>query len=274
MLTFLSQEIPSILGPIIGFFIILFLIRKKIFVPKEEITFDWINKEESKKGSKKGIISCFLFLIFLFLSKFYFSSFDIVLFERVNHTFNLFNPGFSFLLAIFFSILIFKISIKEIKKIANYSLKALFFPFISIFSIVGLSQIMVYSSNNLLGKEGMFEVVLRIVNPSSQLLIAPIIGAFGSFISGSATVSNILFGNFHILMLKESLFSLSLILALQLVGAGIGNIIALTNIISAEAVVNLHGKEREIIKKTFIPFLIYSVFVILIGILLNFLHFF
>ncbi len=272
LLTFLSQEIPSILGPIIGLFIILFLIKKKVFIPKNEVLFIDIKgeKKEEKADYKRGVVSCLLFLLFLFITKISLPSFEIPLLRGVNHSFNLFNPGFSFLLAILFSLLIFKIPCKKIKNNFFYSLKKLIYPTISIFSIVGLVQVMIFSSNNLMGKEGMVESVLKIINPSIHLIISPIIGAFGSFISGSATVSNILFGNFQFLMAKESLFSVSLILALQLVGAGIGNIIALTNIISSEATVNLHGKEREIIKKSFIPFAVYLILVILIGLLINF----
>jgi lactate permease len=69
-------------------------------------------------------------------------------------------------------------------------------------------------------------------------MIAPFIGALGSFFTGSATVSNLMFA--------PSLFSASLIvgmdgvkiLALALVGAGAGNMVALADVLTAKAVVD------------------------------------
>ncbi len=87
--------------------------------------------------------------------------------------------------------------------------------------------------------------------------ISPFIGAFGAFIAGSATVSTLLFGKFQFLAATNLGLNTSKILALQLVGAGVGNMIALTNIIAAQATVKLYHKEMSILKMTIIPCLIY-----------------
>lgn len=270
LISFLNEDIPSILGPILGLFIILYFLKKKIFIPSNIIKFSH-KKEflEEKLINKKGIFSCIIFLLFLFLGKIYLPSFNLNLFEKEFHNINLFNPGFAFLLSIFISILIFKISYKNIKDSIKYSLKALIFPSISIFFIVGFTQIMIYSGNNFSGKESMIESFLAIINPSILIFISPLIGAFGAFISGSATVSNILFSNFQLILSEKGGFYLPLILSLQLVGAGIGNMLALTNIISAQSTVGIHNKEKDVIKNNFIPFLIYLFLVIMIGLIIN-----
>jgi lactate permease len=93
--------------------------------------------------------------------------------------------------------------------------------------------------------------------------------AFGSFIAGSATVSNLLFTDLHILINQGNEVSLSLILALQLTGASVGNIIALTNIVSAQSIVGIKGREVAIITKSFPAFFIYLSLIILIAYLIN-----
>ncbi len=58
-----------------------------------------------------------------------------------------------------------------------------------------------------------------------------------------------------------------MILALQCVGASAGNIICVSNIVAAEATVNLIGREGILIKKVLIPTLYYFLFAGILGIL-------
>eukprot|EP00892_Ulva_mutabilis_P009417 jgi/Ulvmu1/6848/UM031_0053.1 len=69
------------------------------------------------------------------------------------------------------------------------------------------------------------------------IAIAAILGALGSFFSGSTTVSNLTFGIVHQVAARNIDVSETGLLALQSVGATAGNMICINNIIAAKAVV-------------------------------------
>ncbi len=60
----------------------------------------------------------------------------------------------------------------------------------------------------------------------------------------------------------------SIIEAAQTVGGAMGNMICIHNIVAACAVVGLSGREGEVMRKTFWPFLLYGVVVGIICLLL------
>ncbi|MDX1538763.1 L-lactate permease [Arsukibacterium sp.] len=93
----------------------------------------------------------------------------------------------------------------------------------------------------------------------SWLWIAPFVGALGSFIAGSATFSNLMFGSFQLAMAYEASLPLTLVLALQMLGANAGNMICVVNVVAAASVVNLQGREGDIIRYTLWPMLFYCV---------------
>ncbi|RBP67860.1 lactate permease [Brevibacterium sanguinis] len=90
-------------------------------------------------------------------------------------------------------------------------------------------------------------------------LFAPFIGALGAFVAGSNTVSNIMFSQFQ--------FSTGVaigapgpetVVAAQAVGGAAGNMVAVHNVVAASATVGLVGREGEIIRRTSVPMLVYS----------------
>jgi lactate permease len=104
---------------------------------------------------------------------------------------------------------------------------------------------------------------------STKLLpfLAPFIGALGSFVTGSATVSNIMFG--------PSIFSSSLflnfnpikILSLLLIGAGAGNMVAIADVLAAKTVAGSTDSLRKIIFAILPYCLTYLFLVALFGLL-------
>lgn len=80
--------------------------------------------------------------------------------------------------------------------------------------------------------------------------ISPLVGALGSFFSGSTTVSNLTFGEIQRIAAKEIGINANSMLALQAVGASAGNGICLNNIIAGLTVVGLNVSEGEILKRT------------------------
>lgn len=94
---------------------------------------------------------------------------------------------------------------------------------------------------------------------------APLVGIVGSFIAGSVTVSNMMFSLFQFGVASQTDRSTVVILGLQCVGASAGNIICVSNIVTAEATVGLMGCEGLLIRKVLAPTLYYLVFSGILG---------
>ena len=88
---------------------------------------------------------------------------------------------------------------------------------------------------------------------------AGFLGALGSFFSGSNTISNLTFGPIQLRIAQDLGLSSTTMLALQTVGAAMGNMIAIHNIVAVCAVLGLKNEEGAILKKTFIPTLVYGI---------------
>ena len=81
-------------------------------------------------------------------------------------------------------------------------------------------------------------------------LLAPSVGALGTFVTGSATASNALFSDLQIATAEAVGVDAALILGSQGLGAALGNAIAPHNLIAAAAVVAIAGRENEILRRT------------------------
>ena len=85
------------------------------------------------------------------------------------------------------------------------------------------------------------------------------IGAFGAFIAGSNTVSDILFGLFQYEAAQSVGAPTQIVVGAQAVGGAIGNLIAIHNVVAALTVVGLIGEEGRVIRIELIPVLYYGV---------------
>lgn len=95
-------------------------------------------------------------------------------------------------------------------------------------------------------------------------IAAPLIGALGSFVSGSATFSNLMFSLFQFSAATQAGVEPEVVLAAQLLGANAGNMICVLNVVAAVSVVGLAGREGTVIRHTLTPMLF---FVTMAGIL-------
>ncbi|WIV66235.1 L-lactate permease [Natrialbaceae archaeon AArc-T1-2] len=87
--------------------------------------------------------------------------------------------------------------------------------------------------------------------------VAPAVGALGSFVAGSITVSNITFGVFQFEVAERLGLSTQLVVGAQAAGAAIGNTVAIHNVIAALATVGLVGKTGHVIRLTLLPLVYY-----------------
>jgi lactate permease len=81
-------------------------------------------------------------------------------------------------------------------------------------------------------------------------LLAPSVGALGTFVTGSATASNALFSDLQVATAEAIGVDVATMLGAQGLGAALGNAIAPHNLIAAAAIVALAGRENEILRRT------------------------
>ncbi|WP_147820941.1 L-lactate permease [Salidesulfovibrio onnuriiensis] len=101
-------------------------------------------------------------------------------------------------------------------------------------------------------------------------MFASFVGGLGAFITGSNTVSDLLFAEFQWGVAAQLDLPRQIIVAAQAVGGGMGNMICIHNIVAACAVVGLSGMEGQILKRTVWPFLLYGTVVGIVACLLSF----
>jgi len=84
------------------------------------------------------------------------------------------------------------------------------------------------------------------------------VAVLGTFVTGSATASNILFTDLQSATARQLGLSTVLVLGAQGFGAAVGNIVCPHNIIAGGATVGLQGREGEVLRKTLLPCLLYA----------------
>ena len=121
-------------------------------------------------------------------------------------------------------------------------------PFIALLGALSLVQLLIQTQTE--APAYILGTILAAWFKQGFVVISPLLGALGSFFSGSTTVSNLTFGTIQVIAAKEIGISKTSMLALQVVGASAGNGICLNNIISACTITGLAVGEGEILAKT------------------------
>jgi len=89
-------------------------------------------------------------------------------------------------------------------------------------------------------------------------LAAPLLGVAGTFVTGSATASNILFTELQTATAAALALPPAALAAAQGLGSAIGNVVAPHNIIAGSATVGLSGKEGPILRQTLAVAVLYT----------------
>lgn len=137
--------------------------------------------------------------------------------------------------------------VKDLFIVLWNTVKQLKKTFITVICLVGLSTIMDSS-----GMIAVIATALATATGSLYPLFAPVIGCLGTFITGSDTSSNILFGKLQANVAGQIHVSPDWLSAANTVGATGGKIISPQSIAIATSAGNQQGKEGEILK---VPFL-------------------
>jgi len=262
---FLGEEFPSIVGSLVGIILILAVIKLKILTPKSEITIRSREETKHKTSTLKIVLPYLILVALLIVGKFTLKSSGVNLPFAPKHTFLFFNPGFAFVISALLTKAIYKKN-SSLKSSGLFtSFKKSIEPFLVISTMSIMVQLFINSGENSLGIESMMEIIAKNFENGLLPLTAPLVGAFGNFLTGSATVSNVMFGQFFFNAASKIETNTTLILALELVGAAAGNMVALADILPAQAVVGIKNKEKEVLKVVIIPCLIYVALTALIG---------
>jgi len=116
---------------------------------------------------------------------------------------------------------------------------------VALVAMLGLSRVMVAA--------GMIDTLAQAASDAagdSWPAFAALVGALGTFITGSATASNILFTDFQVATAESLGAPVLPLVGAQGFGAAAGNMIAPHNVIAAAAVVGETGKEGGILRVT------------------------
>lgn len=90
-------------------------------------------------------------------------------------------------------------------------------------------------------------------------MFAPTVGMIGAFVAGSITVSNITFAAFQFEVGVALGLPTTILVAAQSIGAAIGNIVAIHNVIAALATVGMVGATGRVIRLNLVPLAYYLV---------------
>lgn len=173
----------------------------------------------------------------------------------------LYSPGTILVLAAVLAVFIQRKSFSNFNKAAKESLISIKEAGLSLIFTLALVQVFTNSgmnTNDLISMPQYIAQALASTFGSMWILVAPYLGQLGSFITGSATVSTLTFSPIQYNIATDTGVAMDFVLALQLIGAGAGNMICVHNVVAASAVVGLSGKEGDIIRKTLVPGLLYS----------------
>ncbi len=237
-----SIEFPSVVAGIAGLLLFVF-----VFIPKNEKIAGriWWNT-----------FSPYLFFIaLLLLWKFVSQNVRFSLYPDVKEI-SFFQPGIIFIIS---SIcILFTLNKKDFGKsvvsLMKESLHKIRLPAVTILLLICYTQLIAKSLSVNLSS------LTALMNQPLQIVVQPLIGISGSFITGSATMSNLLFvGSLSGLTLSQQ----PLLTAMLHTGGAIGNAISLQNIIMVKSIIPEIISESRVLKFNLPVVVLYAVLVVL-----------
>ena len=297
----LGPEFPCLIGSLLGLFILIPLTKAGFLVPKKVWDFpDRRNWEKNWNGSismakmaennispLKAWLPYLLIGLLLVLARVSFLPINAflksiklvspVLFDTPLTTeFEpLTNPGIMpFLLIALFCVPLFGMNKKQVSTAWKSALKGIKNPLIALVFTVPMVRIMIQSGTN---PNNYLSMPVAMAQSVSQLfqgawpLVDSLVGALGAFISGSNTVSNMLFSLFQYSIADQLGISHIITVSLQNVGGALGNLINVQKVVTGCAAVGLVGIEGLIMKRNLVPLLFFVILTGIIGLILVYL---
>jgi lactate permease len=164
----------------------------------------------------------------------------------------LYHPGTMLMLGFVLGGLMQGAGARQLTDAGRRAAKRLVPVLVALLAMLALSRIMVHA--------GMIDALAQAAAGTFRgawPLVAPAVGVLGTFVTGSATASNILFTDFQEATATELGLPVLTLVAAQGFGAAVGNIICPHNIIAGGATVGLAGQEGEVLRRTILACAIY-----------------
>jgi lactate permease len=287
---FLGPEFPSLIGALIGLGVVSvaarvgFLVPKKSwdFAPPSEWPAEWMGSIEMKLdeiGSRRipillAWLPYLMLATILVLSRVVpdfkamllsvaWSTKDILGETGISGNFQpLYLPGGILVFVCLVTLLLHRMKLQDFGKAVHESGGTLLSAgFVLIFT-VPMVRIMIQSGVNANELGSMPIAMARWVAASVGEVypfFAPTVGAFGAFLAGSNTVSNLMLSQYQYSVAQALGVSGATMVAAQSIGAAAGNMIAIHNVVAASATVGLMGREGLTLRRTVIPTIYYVV---------------
>ncbi len=183
----------------------------------------------------------------------------------------LYSPGVIFLIVAAFTVWLHRVPRRKLVPAARATGTAVAGSALVLAAAVPIVRVFLNSGVNSTGLESM---PLALAEAASDAvgsywpLAAPWVGALGSFVSGSATFSHLMFASLQESVATSVGADPTVVLGQQVGGANAGNMVCVANVVTVAAVVGLLGREGEVIRVTVLPMALYTAIFAVAGILL------
>ncbi|MDL2318972.1 L-lactate permease [Eubacteriales bacterium OttesenSCG-928-A19] len=300
-----GPEFPSLIGALIGLVIVVLAAYKGICVPKrtwdfsgyrdepappaEEVRDEAVGVPAREMSSFMAWLPYVLIALILIVSRIPFFGLSAPMKSAVLRIPGLLGiegldyevrylwlPGTVFLLVSCVTAILHRMTGADMRSTLRATGKQVYGAVIAMVFCVALVQLMLNSGQNASGYDGMIMMIsVLAANVFRQFFIAisPFIGVLGTFVSGSNTISNMLFASMQ--FETASLLGLPeiLIVSLQCVGGGAGSMIGINTTVAACSTSNLAGREGELIRRNLVPCALYCLFIVAVAAISNALGF-
>ncbi len=183
----------------------------------------------------------------------------------------LYSPGAIFLIVAGATVVMHRLSRKQVREASGGMRIALIGTGITLATSVPLVRVFLNSADN---TAGLLAMPVELATAGAAALgtlwplFAPVVGALGSFVSGSATFSHLMFAQLQADVAAEIGANQAAVLAQQVGGANAGNMVCVANVVAVAGVTGQLGKEGTVISRTVVPMLIYITGFAIVGFLL------
>ena len=291
-----GPEFPTVLGSLIGLVIVIGMTKLGLFVPKYCWDFEGLKLKKKKEKDVtipedmtilKAWMPYIVMGICLLLTRIptlgireFLKSLSLKFtllkgVEEIAYTFEwAYNPGIlPFIIEGIALIFVFRLKKEEVKGIIHDTVKKVAPLSLTLFFGMSMVELMTNTSHNASGMESMVIMIAKaLVNVTGEyyLFVAPLIGALGAFIAGSCTVSGMMFASLQLAAAQSLGLDATLIIALQICGGAIGNMLCVNNVIAVTSATGAIGKEGKIIKYNTLPLTAYVVMIMIVSCFMTF----
>ena len=172
-------------------------------------------------------------------------------------------PGTWLLVSALVAIPLFRLDGDEVVGAWREAARTVAVPAVVLAFVIAMVEVMVETDAHNGPIDGSMIVVLAdgtaaVFGPAYPF-VAPVVGLVGSFVTGSITVSNVTFAAFQFEIGTTLGLSTTVLLAGQSIGAAVGNLVAIHNVVAALATVGLTGATGRVVRLNLLPVVYYLV---------------